>query len=217
MSSSSRAGPASWCTARGIPSAPRWSSATSCTAPTRSAGIVIGGGPVVVRNNVSTGNADGGIAVEDYGRRGLLRHIAVLHNTLLSNPRGGIVLRGGAPEDVVIANNAVQVNGASSWWRLIVGGGGGAWPGPRAGVAVAGNVDCSTGPACFADPQRRNFSPTRVLIGAGVSRATIGMPADDLLGVRRGSPPTVGALERAAEPVLDGLSGPSPSLAPGPR
>jgi hypothetical protein len=41
-----------------------------------------------------------------------------------------------------------------------------------------------------------------------VSFAMIGMPADDLLGVRRGGSPTVGALERAAEPVPDGLSRP---------
>ena len=174
----------------------------------QSAGIVIGGGPVVVRNNVSTGNADGGIAVEDYGRRDLLRRIAVVHNTLYGNSGGGIRLRGGAPQDVIIANNAIQAKGGLIRWGLTGWGAGGAWPQPRPGVAVAGNVDCSTGSPCFAHPEVRNFSPTRVLAGAGVSFAIIDMPADDLLGVRRGSPATVGALERAAEPVPDGFSGP---------
>jgi nitrous oxidase accessory protein NosD len=174
----------------------------------QSAGIVIGGGPVVVRNNVSTGNAEGGLLLEDYGRRGLLRQISIVHNTVYGNSRGGIVLRGGVPHDVVIANNAVHVNGAPIGWGLIGWGRGRAWPEPGAGVAVTGNVDCSTGPSCFADPEVRNFSPTRVLAGAGVPRAEVGMPSDDLLGVRRGTPPTVGALERAADPIPDGSSRP---------
>ena len=174
----------------------------------QSAGIVIGGGPVVVRNNVATGNADGGILVEDYGRRDLVRRIAVVHNTVYGNPGGGIRLHGGVPQEVVVANNAVQVKGGFFRFGLIGRGAGGAWPEPRPGIAVAGNVDCSTGPPCFAHPEGRNFSPTRVLAGAGASFAMIGMPVDDLLGVPRGSSPTVGALERAAEAVPDGLSRP---------
>ncbi|MGH7752561.1 MAG: right-handed parallel beta-helix repeat-containing protein, partial [Gemmatimonadales bacterium] len=47
-----------------------------------SSGIVIGGGPVLVRNNVSTANSDAGIGLENYQSRGLLRGIVVAHNTI---------------------------------------------------------------------------------------------------------------------------------------
>ena len=40
-----------------------------------SSAIVIGGGPVVLRNNITIASAEAGIGLEDYGRRGLLRGI----------------------------------------------------------------------------------------------------------------------------------------------
>ena len=62
----------------------------------RSSGIVIGGGPVVVRGNVAIGHAHAGITIEDYGDRGLLRDIEVTDNTLQGNRRRGVWQPGAA-------------------------------------------------------------------------------------------------------------------------
>jgi hypothetical protein len=62
----------------------------------RSSGIVIGGGPVVVRGNVAIGHAQAGIAIEDYGDRGLLHDIDVSGNTLQGNRRRGVWQPGAA-------------------------------------------------------------------------------------------------------------------------
>src|SRR6266852_2061186 len=79
-----------------------------------SAGIVVGGGPVLVRNNISVLNRRAGIGLEDYHGRGILRGIVVSHNTLYRNAEGGVAV---APEarlrDVAIANNAVQTRQGS--------------------------------------------------------------------------------------------------------
>jgi Right handed beta helix region len=56
----------------------------------RSSGIVIGGGPAIVRGNVAIGHAQAGIAIENYGDRGLLRDIDVSGNTLQGNRRRGV-------------------------------------------------------------------------------------------------------------------------------
>src|SRR5262249_60454443 len=60
------------------------------TASRSSSGIVIGGGPVVVRNNIAVGNADYGIVLENYHRRGLLRGIVVARNTAYGDLKGAI-------------------------------------------------------------------------------------------------------------------------------
>jgi hypothetical protein len=56
-----------------------------------SSGIVIGGGPAIVRRNVSKNNAEGGIALEDYAKRGLLRGLVVSQNALVDNLQGAIL------------------------------------------------------------------------------------------------------------------------------
>lgn len=54
-----------------------------------SAGIVVGGGPAAIRNNISLMNYGAGIELEDYHARGLLRSLVVSHNTLYRNAGGG--------------------------------------------------------------------------------------------------------------------------------
>ena len=71
-----------------------------------SSGIVIGGGPVVLRNNITTASAEAGIGLEDYGRRGLLRGIVVSHNTLYGNRQGGIAVSPEGRLDAKLLNNA---------------------------------------------------------------------------------------------------------------
>jgi len=71
-----------------------------------SSGIVVGGGPAVVRNNVVLGNNDVGIAREDYGRRGLPRNIVVTHNAIFGNDHGGILISSDGPVEAEISHNA---------------------------------------------------------------------------------------------------------------
>ena len=157
----------------------------------RSSGIVIGGGPVVVRNNVAVASHAGGIGLEDYGRRGLLRGIVVAHNTVFGNQAGGIVTPENGVRDALLVNNAAHA-------RVGVP----ALPPTRNGVELAGNVDCSL-LACFMNPEARDFSPLlgAGLVGAGAVRVEPWVPGADYLGNRRGIPPTVGALERPAGPI----------------
>ena len=70
----------------------------------RASGIVVGGGPAVVRDNIAVHNARAGISIEDYDRRGLLRAIEVRHNTLYGNRRGGIERPRGLLDAIVSEN-----------------------------------------------------------------------------------------------------------------
>jgi hypothetical protein len=157
----------------------------------RSSGIVIGGGPVVVRNNVAVGNAVAGVGLEDFGRRGLLRGVVVAHNTLYRNEGGAVVVARNGVLDVAVVNNAVQAKP-----------GGVPLPEPQPGLRLTGNVDC--GPlACFVDAERRDFSPAPggPLAAAGAVRVGPWVPALDYFGIPRSLPPTVGAVERLGGPV----------------
>jgi len=156
-----------------------------------SSGIVIGGGPAIVRNNVSVGNSEAGIALEDYGKRGLLQGIVVAHNTVYGNKLGGITAAPGNVRDTVIVNNAAHSPNPKD-----------ALPPAQNGIRMAGNVDCSVA-ACFMSPAQMNFSPLSGSILAGVGAADLGpwVPRDDLFGSPRGTPPTAGAIERASGPL----------------
>jgi hypothetical protein len=159
----------------------------------RSSGIVVGGGPALVRNNIAVGSAEAGIALEDYRKRGLLRGVVVVHNTVVGNG-GGIGVPSSGPLDALVINNAVQVRAGAP-----------VLPPARPGVELAGNVDC-TGAACFANPDARDFSPApgSPLAGPGVERQTPWFPAADFFGARRSARPSAGAVERAAGAVLLG-------------
>lgn len=157
-----------------------------------SSGIVVGGGPAYVRNNVSVLNGEAGIGVEEYNRRGLIREIYIIYNTLYGNGEGGISLPDrGVQGATVIFNNAVHSPIGVA--RL---------PKPSAGVQTLGNVDCSNAP-CFRNPEARDFSPFpgSLLLGFGVPQVEPWFPKDDFFGTRRGPLPTVGAIERPSGPI----------------
>jgi hypothetical protein len=157
-----------------------------------SSGIVIGGGPVTVRNNIALLNRDAGIGLEDYGGRGLLRSIVVAHNTVYKNTGAGILIPDGRPlRDIVVRSNAVQARAGTA-----------ALPAPRPEIDLMGNVDCTWAP-CFVDPDRLDFSPLMgsLLSVPGSMRPGPWLPVDDLFGVPRGPLPTVGAVERRAKPI----------------
>ena len=152
-----------------------------------SAGIVIGGGPVVVRNNVAVGNSEGGIGLENYGKRDLLRAVFVVHNSVHGNDKGGITVPSEGRLEATMVNNAVHASP-----------GGAAFPMGRVGVLSLGNVDCTYVP-CFTSPVLRDFSP--LATRPGVFLGEEWMPRDDYLGRSRGLPPVVGAFEQPAGPI----------------
>jgi hypothetical protein len=156
-----------------------------------SSAIVLGGGPAIVRNNVTTTSAEAGIGLEDYHRRGLLRGIVVAHNTTYDNVKGGIAVPAEGMLDVTIVNNAAQARAGVR-----------PFPTLRAGVLSLGNVDCSTLP-CFMDPDQLNFSPLAIRRGSLVADPWI--PPDDYFGRRRGTPPTAGAIEMPARAISLGI------------
>lgn len=151
----------------------------------RSSGIVAGGGPAVIRNNVSVGNAIAGVGVEDYGRRGMLRGVVVVNNTLYRNEQHAVALYRNGYIDLAIINNALH-------GRL-----GSLLPEPRPGLRMAGNIDCRA-QACFVDPENNDFSPVPggPLIGTGTLRSDPWVPIQDYFGTPRPFPPTPGAVER---------------------
>ncbi len=159
-----------------------------------SSGIVVGGGPAIVRNNVAVGNREAGIGLENYRGRGLLRGVVVAHNTVYNNWLAGIEVPELGVRDATIVNNAVHARISTP-----------ALPPWRAGLLLGGNVDCSWG-ACFTDPEGLDFSPfvRSLLIGPGAMRADGWMPKDDFFGTRRGIPPAVGAVERPSGPITFG-------------
>src|SRR5882762_10449823 len=73
-----------------------------------SSGIVVGGGPVIVRNNIAVSNEEAGIGLEDYKKRGLLRGVIVVNNTLYKNQTGAITAPENGITGVVIVNNAAH-------------------------------------------------------------------------------------------------------------
>ncbi len=160
-----------------------------------SSGIVVGGGPAIVRNNVAVANREAGIGLENYRGRGLLRGVVVAHNTVYSNWLAGIEVPELGVRDAILVNNAVHARIGTS-----------AFPARRAGLWVAGNVDCSWG-SCFAGAAGLDFSPVvgSLLMGPGAIWEEAWMPRDDLFGGRRGMPPTVGAVEHPSGPITLGL------------
>lgn len=159
-----------------------------------SSGIVVGGGPVMVRNNVSGWNLEAGIGLENYGGRGLLRAIVAMHNTVYANQGGGIMTPERGSLEAVLVNNAAHARAGTP-----------ALPAARPGLQMSGNVDCSFA-LCFANPDSLDFSPFTgsILVGRGL-RAGAGVVADDFFGARRGEPATIGAVEQPHGPVRLGV------------
>jgi hypothetical protein len=158
-----------------------------------SSGIVVGGGPAVVRNNVSGWNLEAGIALENYGRRGLLRRIAVDHNTVYDNGEAGIAVPPSGPLDAELRSNAVHARGGTL-----------AFPPARSGLRLRGNLDCTRLP-CFADAAGLDFSPYAGSPLQGVPSAPRPDDAplqDDFFGRARSIPAAaIGAIERPGKPI----------------
>jgi len=156
-----------------------------------SAGILIGGGPAIVRNNITVNNDEGGITLQDYKKRGLLREVIVVSNTAWANRLGGVTVPEARMSGVFVVNNAADRGNAPK-----------PFPDSRYGLRVGGNVDCTLMP-CFKNPTKYDFSPDAAsfLRAAGVPWIEAWMPREDYFGVRRSIPPTVGAIEQPARPI----------------
>jgi len=160
-----------------------------------SSGILIGGGPARVQNNITSFNSEGGVALQDYANRGLLRNIIVANNTSFRNSRGEFLTPpSGKLSDVLLVKNVgVAVEGQRTF------------PGIRSGMTLRQNIDC-THAECFADPSAANFSPlsSSPLMTDG-TLSDVDLPRDDYLGRPRGPAVKAGALEFAAPSLKLGI------------
>jgi hypothetical protein len=158
-------------------------------------GIVIGGGPAIVRNNVVVGNAYGGISAQNYAGRNLQKNVWIVHNTALNNDDSGINIEGWGPgAGNVIAFNAITPRSGTSPIR----------PSSPVGTII-GNVSCTTPSSCFVNATTPPYDlwPTTngPLMNAAGSGTEPWRPTDDFMGVLRGSAADVGAFERTSSTV----------------
>lgn len=74
-----------------------------------SAGILAGGGPSILRNNIVLSCPGGGLHVYDYNNRGLMDNIQVLGNALILNNPAGIIFNGSnlAGDSLSIRDNLI--------------------------------------------------------------------------------------------------------------
>jgi hypothetical protein len=155
-------------------------------------GIVVGGGPAIVRNNILVGNAYGGISAQDYNSRGLQKNIWIVHNTLLNNVDSGInVQNWGGSSGNVIAFNAIAPTSGTPTLR----------PANPAGT-VTGNVNCNPASGCFEQPLRTPYSLRPLtggpLMGAAGTGTEPWRPTDDFMGNARGSAADAGAMQKSS-------------------
>src|SRR5262249_37338413 len=107
------------------------------------AGINVGGGPAIVRNNIVVGNAYNGIWAQDYGGRGLQQNVWIVHNTVLANQTGGIMVSNWvAGAGNVLAFNAIAPLPATPALT----------PATPVADTLMGNTMCSPASACFDQP-----------------------------------------------------------------
>ena len=157
-----------------------------------SSGIVIGGGPALVRNNVALGNALAGIALLDYAHWGLLHQIKVGFNTLLENGAGAIT----ASQDKLIDSMMVgNVGWASARGAL--------FPPRQGGLVAFDNLACEK--SCFANIDLLDLAPARNSL---LDKRTVGVkagwiPEEDYYRQRRKVPPRLGAVETAGKTLGD--------------
>ncbi|MBM4261631.1 MAG: hypothetical protein FJ145_09395 [Deltaproteobacteria bacterium] len=74
-----------------------------------SSGIVVGGGPAIVRHNVAKHNAEACIALLDYGKRGLLRGLVVAENLADGNGKAALLAPHGVSYQTELAPNRAPV------------------------------------------------------------------------------------------------------------
>jgi hypothetical protein len=160
-----------------------------------SSGIVIGGGPAIVRNNISVGNSEGGIGLEDYGRRALLRKIVVTYNSFYNNRRGGVLAPTEGPLEAEISANAVASREGTPLF-----------PAERERLRVFGNQDCRNA-NCFVDPINNDFTPMNgsALFTVGNNGTLLPTPPDDYFGHIRPAVSVIGAIEPPGGSVTMGI------------
>jgi hypothetical protein len=154
------------------------------------AGINISGGPAIVLNNVSVGNAYGGIYAEDYHNFGLQKNVWIAFNTVIANKTAGIVVQDWSAADAnVLAYNAI---GTLSGEPSIE-------PPSPAGTILT-NVKCEPATSCFDQPVSAAYDLWPLsggpLIGAANPGTQPWRPSFDFMGVPRGSAADVGAFQR---------------------
>jgi hypothetical protein len=151
-------------------------------------GIVIGGGPAIVRNNVLIGNAYGGISAQNYGGRNLQKNVWIVHNTILNNADSSVNVQGWySGSGNVIAHNAILPLPGNSAVR----------PSSPPGTVVR-NITCES--SCFVNSIKAPYdlwpSPNSPILDAAGSGTEVWRPMDDFMGVSRGSAADIGAFER---------------------
>lgn len=149
-----------------------------------SSGIVVGGGPATVRNNIAASNREAGITLQDYGKRGLLKGLLVTHNTTYNNAQAGILLEASGSLEAVISYNAISAESKMP-----------TQPAEGGGLKVFGNQACTSN--CFLNPEKGDFTPAKnsPLVGSERRVDVVTDPVDDFFGRRRSRSPAVGAVE----------------------
>lgn len=152
-------------------------------------GIVVGGGPAVVRNNVLIGNAFGGISAQNYKGRNLQKNIWLVHNTVVNNQNSGINVEGwvNGSGNVIAYNAVLPLAGTPS----IRG---------QMEATATGNVTCISAGGCFVQAISPPFdlrpSAGGLLIDAAGTGPEPWRPRDDFAGSLRGPGADIGAFER---------------------
>ncbi len=166
------------------------------------AGINVGGGPAIVRNNILVRNQYNGIWAQDYGGRGLQQNVWIVDNTVLGNQTGGIqVSNWQAGAGNVLAFNAVAPLGGTPALT----------PASPVADTLLGNIACSPAAVCFDQPNASPYdlwpAPGGPLIGAAGNGSEPWRAADDFLCVARGTAADAGAMQRTSSgtgPLLGG-------------
>jgi len=163
-------------------------------------GIVIAGGPAVVRNNVLIGNAYGGISAQNYCGRNLQKNVWIVYNTIINNDDSGVnVSAWQAGRGNVIALNAFLPKSGTPALRPSLP--------PE---TMVGNITCGTGASCFvnavAPPYDLWPSSDSPLLDASGYGIEPWRPLDDFMGIQRGKTTDAGAFERTLS-TIDHLIG----------
>lgn len=153
------------------------------------AGINASGGPVIVRNNILTGNGNFGVWAQDYNGRNLQSNVWIVNNTILNNQAGGIgVQNWQTGRGNVMAFNAITPLSGTSAYDSSVSG------------TLAGNVTCTAATSCFDQPTTAPYDLWPVsggpLIGAAGNATQPWNVFDDFMGVLRVNAADTGALQR---------------------
>ena len=151
----------------------------------RNPGIAVGGGPAVVRHNIVLGGRAGGIAVFDYGGRGLLERISIDRNIAALNRGHDLSIRGRVRDLTVKANRI---------WTRPGGGAGGGIRGLSAAEAAEmdNRIEAAGEALSRAVEQLDGFVPEEAAMTATGRRLQEGLPADE------------GALTAMLHALLDG-------------